>query len=146
MTAANPEGVVRCLREAIRDAGIGPGQIDFINGHLTATGFDAAEIGNWARALERSPENFPRITATKSILGHGLGAAGAWECISTVLMLHGEFLHPCLNCEDLLESLAPFEKAVVRESTRARARVAAKASFGFGDINACVVFGKWEDE
>ncbi len=144
MTAANPEGVVRCLRQAVRDSGIGPEQVDFLNGHLTATGFDVPEVENWRRALERKPGNFPKLTATKSLLGHGLGAAGAWESIATVLMLHREFLHPSLNCEDWHPGLAGFEQAVVRVETPFSAKIAAKASFGFGDINACIVFRKWE--
>ena len=101
MTAPNPVGVRRCIRQAVEDAGIDPGEIDAINGHLTATGADAREVDSWAKALERSPEDFPPITSTKSMIGHGLGAAGGMESVACILMLTGGFVHPSLNCEDV---------------------------------------------
>src|SRR5207237_10039409 len=63
MTAPNPEGVRRCIRAALDDAGISPPQVDAINGHLTATAADPREVQAWAAALERSPGPFPPIAA-----------------------------------------------------------------------------------
>ena len=85
MTAPNPHGVQRCIRQAVKNAGISPDDIDTINGHLTATYADPHEIKNWSKALEREPDNFPYINSTKSMIGHCLGAAGAIETIATVL-------------------------------------------------------------
>ncbi|GAI60399.1 unnamed protein product [marine sediment metagenome] len=65
MTAPNPEGVQRCIRNAISDADITFQQIDAISGHLTATFADPGEVKNWSLALERGPENFPYINSTK---------------------------------------------------------------------------------
>ena len=73
MTAPNPEGVVRCVRAALRSAGLRPDQIDLVNGHLTATMADPMEILNWQRALEVQPKDFPWVQSTKSMIGHGLG-------------------------------------------------------------------------
>src|SRR5207244_58507 len=114
MTAPNPDGVRRCVRAALDDAGIPPRKVDAINGHLTATGADPREVQAWATALERSPATFPPITATKSLIGHALGAAGGIECVASVLMVQGGFLHPTVNCEDVHPEIAPFAAAIPR--------------------------------
>src|SRR5262249_27672656 len=147
MTAPNPDGVRRCIRAALDDAGVSPRAVDAINGHLTATGADPREVGSWAAALERSPRTLPPITATKSLIGHTLGAAGGIESVASVLMVQGGFLHPTINCEDLHPEIAPFA-AAIPHSLRPMAdlRVLIKAGFGFGDVNACVVFGKWKGD
>jgi len=144
MTAPNPDGVRRCIRAALEDARCTPDAIDAINGHLTATGADPSEVRSWAAALERSPQTLPPITATKSLIGHALGAAGGIEGVASVLMVQGGFLHPTLNCEDVHPELAEFADAIpyTRRSLPGL-RTLVKASFGFGDVNACVVLGKW---
>jgi 3-oxoacyl-(acyl-carrier-protein) synthase len=143
MTAPNPEGVIRCIRQAILQAGIEPGEIDLINGHLTATMADPMEVKNWLRALECAPEDFPLINSTKSMVGHALGAAGGIECVAAVLQLHKGFVHGSLNCDDLHPELASVAKSIVHESRDSKAKIIAKSSFGFGDVNGCVIFKKW---
>jgi 3-oxoacyl-(acyl-carrier-protein) synthase len=144
MTAPNPEGVRRCIRAALADAGTPGRAVDLVNGHLTATGADPSEVAAWSDALGRGPEEFPTLTATKSLIGHTLGAAGAIEAVATVLMLAGRFAHPCLNCEDLHPAIAPFAASIPATARELpEARIAVKAGFGFGDVNACVVFGAW---
>jgi 3-oxoacyl-(acyl-carrier-protein) synthase len=145
MTAPNPTGVVRCVKAALADAGVGPGEIDAINGHLTATGADPREIESWARALEVGAEDFPPIVSTKSMIGHALGAAGAIESVAVVLMLARGFLHPSINCEDVHPEIAPYAGQVphaMREMPELRTMI--KAGFGFGDVNAALVFRRWE--
>jgi 3-oxoacyl-(acyl-carrier-protein) synthase len=144
MTAPNPTAVRRCIGEALADSGVEGRDVDLVNGHLTATGADPSEVASWSAALGRGPGDFPTLTATKSLIGHTLGAAGAVECVATILMLVGGFAHPCLNSEDLHPEIEPFEASIPR-SARALpdARVAIKAGFGFGDVNACVVFRTW---
>ncbi len=146
MTAPNPTGVQRCIRGALADAGVAAHDVDVINGHLTATSADPREMQAWATALECPPERFPVITATKSLVGHALGAAGGIEAVASVLMLHHGFVHPSRNCEDLHPEIEAYAAAIARE-TRALPgmRVVVKAGFGFGDVNACVVFHKWTD-
>lgn len=146
MTAPSPKGVVRAIRQAVLEAGIKPSEIDYINGHLTATFADPYEVKNWSEALERVGKDFPLINSTKSMIGHGLGAAGSIECVATVLQLYEGFVHPSINCEDLnpeIEKLAGLK--VVREAREENLNVVAKASFGFGDVNSCVIFGKLGD-
>jgi len=146
MTAPNPSGVRRCIRAALDAAGARPADVDVINGHLTATGADPVEVASWASALECAPADLPPITSTKSLIGHALGAAGGIECVATVLMVRDGFVHPSINCEDVHPDIAAFSASIphaVRETPELR--VAIKAGFGFGDVNACVVFQKWTD-
>ncbi len=146
MTAPNPEGVQRCIKLAVNDAEISPDDIDAVNGHLTATYADPYEINNWSKALSRGPENFPYINSTKSMIGHCLGAAGAIESIAAVLELSKGFLHPSLNCEDIHPDIEPFEVKVVKSfMDYPELKILAKSSFGFGDVNSCLIFKKWED-
>ena len=144
MTAPNAGAVQDCIRTAVRDAGIVPGDIDAINGHLTGTFADPLEVKNWSRALELAPERMPLVNATKSMIGHGLGAAGSMELVGVVLQLHHGFVHGSINCEDLHPELAAFEARIPRVSVEPeRLDIFAKASFGFGDVNACVVLRRW---
>ncbi|MEE2664710.1 MAG: beta-ketoacyl-[acyl-carrier-protein] synthase family protein [Myxococcota bacterium] len=146
MTAPNPEGVVRCVQSALADAGIDAAEIDLINGHLTATTADPREISSWTKALGREPADFPTITATKSLIGHALGAAGAIESVAAVLMLEGGFAHPSVNCEDVHPEIAAYEPAIGHEMRELpELRTVIKAGFGFGDVNACLVLRKFED-
>lgn len=144
MTAPNPTSVRRCIRQAVENAAINPEEVDAINGHLTATGADAGEVASWAAALERTPESFPAITSTKSMIGHGLGAAGAMEAVASILMLDGGFVHPSINSEDVHPDIEAFTASIPQQSLEMpRLRTIIKAGFGFGDVNVCVVFRKW---
>jgi len=147
MTAPNPLGVQKCVQGALADAAITGDDVDAINGHLTATFADPYEIQNWSKALERPPESFPYVNSTKSLIGHTLGAAGGLEAIACILQVHRGFVHGSVNCEDLHQQLIPFADRVVHETMEfPELRIQAKASFGFGDVNACVIFKKWENE
>ena len=145
MPAPNPDGVSRCIRGAIADAGIDARQIDAINGHLTATFADPLEVKNWSETLGRGPVDFPYINATKSLVGHCLGAAGAIESVAVVLEVYKGFLHPSINCEDIHPDIASFSEKVPRTCIEfPELRIIAKAGFGFGDVNSCLIFKKWE--
>jgi 3-oxoacyl-(acyl-carrier-protein) synthase len=147
MTAPNPEGVRKCIRAAVADAGINPAQVDAINGHLTATYADPIEVKNWAVALERTPDNFPYINSTKSLIGHCLGAAGAIESVATVLQIYKGFLHPSINCEDVHPDIAEFAAKIPHSCMDfPDVKIIAKAGFGFGDVNSCILFKKWEEK
>jgi 3-oxoacyl-(acyl-carrier-protein) synthase len=145
MTAPNPEGVKRCIRAAIADADIDPSEIDAVNGHLTATYADPYEVKNWSEALGRTAENFPYIQATKSLVGHCLGAAGAIESVAVVLELYKGFLHPSVNSEDVHPDIEPFASKIPQKCMEwPELKIIAKAGFGFGDVNSCIIFKKWE--
>ena len=146
MTAPNPEGVRRCIKSAVADAGIAPTEIDAISGHLTATGADPREVASWSAALGRGPGEFPWITSTKSLIGHTLGAAGAIESIAALLMLRGGYVHASRNCEDVHPEIAAFAAAIPQQTQPLPGlRTLIKAGFGFGDVNAALVFRKWTE-
>ncbi len=143
MTAPNKTSVVRCIQDAVAGAQIDPKQIDAINGHLTGTMGDVLEVTNWAIALGLKPEELPRINSTKSMIGHALGAAGTIEAVGTLLQLSKGFLHPSINCEDVHEKLLPYAASIVQKPVQTDLNIIAKSSFGFGDVNGCVIFKKW---
>lgn len=144
MTAPNPTSVQRCISEALADSGIDPSDVDAINGHLTATGADPKEVGSWARALGRGPGELPPITSTKSMIGHGLGAAGGLESVASILMVEKGFVHPSINCEDVHPEIEPHAASIPHEMLeRPDLDVLVKAGFGFGDVNACLVFKRY---
>jgi 3-oxoacyl-(acyl-carrier-protein) synthase len=144
MTAPNPESVRRCIALALADAGTSAADVGAISGHLTATGADPGELENWAAALGCSPDALPTITATKSLIGHSLGAAGAIESVACVLMLREGFVHPSINCEDVHPEIEPYAGSIARDLVEAPdLEIMIKAGFGFGDVNACLVFRKW---
>ena len=145
MTAPNAEGVKKCIRAAVADAGVDPAEVDAINGHLTATFADPYEVKNWSEALGRKAANFPYINSTKSMIGHCLGAAGAIECVATVLQIYKGFIHPSINSENVHPDIAEFADRIPQKCIEyPQLRIIAKAGFGFGDVNSCLIFKKWE--
>jgi 3-oxoacyl-(acyl-carrier-protein) synthase len=147
MTAPNSVAVQRCIKEAIKNAGIASIDIDAINGHLTATTKDSLEITNWVEALNRKGIDFPYINSLKSMTGHCLSAAGSIENVAAILQLHEGFIFPNINCEDLhpeIEGLIDRSKIPTKIFNK-ELNIIAKASFGFGDVNACVIFKKFDN-
>lgn len=145
MTAPNPEAVQRCIKDAVLDAKISSEDVDAINAHLTATAKDADEIRNWSIALQRSGKEFPFVNALKSHIGHCLSASGSVECVAAVLQLYKGFLFPNLNCEDLHPDITAIidPSRVPQQLIEMPMNTIAKASFGFGDVNACVILKKY---
>ncbi len=147
MTAPNPVAVQRCITTALKHAHISADAVDVINGHLTATAMDALEIRNWSTALGRSGKNFPMINTLKGMVGHCLSAAGSIECVASVLELHDGFIFPNINCEDLHpEVLEIIDSTCIPQALiEQEFGILVKASFGFGDVNSCIVFKKYKD-
>jgi len=144
MTAPNPDSVRRCVTTALEAADVPAREVGVINGHLTATGADPAEVRAWADALGCAAGELPPITSTKSMIGHALGAAGAIECVATVLMLSRGFVHPSINCEDVHPEIEPHATSIPHALLELpELRIAIKAGFGFGDVNAATVLRKW---
>ena len=146
MTAPNPIAVQKCIKNAIENAGIHPKEIDAVNGHLTATSKDRLEIENWSEALNRKKIDFPYINSLKSMVGHCLSGAGSIESVASVLQLHHGFIFPNSNCDDLHPEITALihasripQKMIEKELT-----IIAKASFGFGDVNGCLIFKKFK--
>ena len=146
MTAPNPIAVQKCIEDALKNAGIASDEIDAINGHLTATSKDSLEIQNWSRALDRKGNDFPLINSLKSMVGHCLSAAGSIESVATILQLHHGFVFPNTNCEDLHPEISAIIDAskIPQQLIQKEINIIAKASFGFGDVNGCVIFKKYK--
>ena len=146
MTAPNATAVQKCIQDAIKNAKISANDIDAINGHLTATSKDALEINNWAKALQRKGANFPYINSLKSMVGHCLSAAGSIESVASILQLHQGFIFPNINCEDLNPEILDCidSSAIPQRLLKKEINIIAKASFGFGDVNGCVIFKKYQ--
>lgn len=145
MTAPNAHAIQRCIQKALENAGVSAADVDAISGHLTSTMGDVPEVLNWSRALNRNGKDFPYINALKSMTGHCLSAAGAIESVAVALQLKNGFLHPTINLEEPqpeILKVADASKLVTGENNLTEVQVIAKSSFGFGDVNACVLYKK----
>jgi 3-oxoacyl-(acyl-carrier-protein) synthase len=145
MTAANSTGVTRCIRESIENSGIDASQIDLISGHLTATNADRQEIQNWSDALGRKGSDFPVINSLKSMIGHSLSAAGSIETVASILQLVHQFVHPNINLEDPNPEITNIVSldCLPTEIIKKELNIVAKANFGFGDVNSCLILSKF---
>ncbi len=131
------EGAVRCIRLALQDGGVDPGEVGYINAHATSTFADAVETRAIKQVFGAQAHHIP-ISSTKSMTGHLLGAAGGVEAIFSVLALERGILPPTINYErpdpdcDL--------DYIPNRSRKASVEVVLSNSFGFGGTNACLVF------
>jgi 3-oxoacyl-[acyl-carrier-protein] synthase II len=133
------EGGERSMRAALRNAGLEPSDIDYINAHGTSTMADTIELGAVERMLGDHAANVT-MSSTKSSTGHLLGAAGAIEAIFSVLAIRDSVCPPTINLDNpAVETKIDLaaNKKVERE-----VKVALSNSFGFGGTNASVIFGK----
>ena len=135
------DGAIRCMRMAIRDARIRPEDIDTINAHGTSTVLnDATETVAIKAVLGDYAKKIP-ISATKSMTGHLLGAAGSTEAIFTLLSIRDGILPPTINYEEPdPECDLDYVPNVARKSA---IRIAMSNAFGFGGTNATLIFQKF---
>ncbi|MEA1786391.1 beta-ketoacyl-[acyl-carrier-protein] synthase family protein [Arenibacter sp. GZD96] len=147
MTAPNSVAVQHCIVQAVANAGIKKSDIDIINGHLTATAKDPLEIRNWSEALDVSPSHFPFINSFKGHFGHCLAAAGSIECVGAILQFKERMCFGNVNCEDPHPEILNFVEAskIPQRSFAFTPKILAKASFGFGDVNACIIFKNYNE-
>lgn len=139
LTRPHPEGkgLALAIRRALGRAGIGAEQIEYLNPHATSTPQgDLAEINALRRVFGDKLATIP-MSATKSMIGHLLGGAGAVETIAVVCSLRDQVLHPSINIDELDPDLGPLD--VVRERRETNVRWAAKVSAGFGGHNCALV-------
>jgi 3-oxoacyl-[acyl-carrier-protein] synthase II len=140
MTAPSPEGegAARCMRLALKDAGIAPSDIDYINAHGTSTEYnDANETTAIKTVFGEQAAKLP-VSSTKSMTGHLLGAAGAVEGVYSVLALRDGVLPPTINYENP-DPTCDLDY-VPNKARKAAIEVALSNSFGFGGTNACAIF------
>ncbi len=135
-------GAARAMQWALQDAAVDHDEIDYINAHGTSTPLnDAVETKAIKRVFGEGAYKIP-ISATKSMIGHSLGAAGGMEAVACVKTILDGVVHPTINYEN------PDPECdldyVPNEARKVRVKTALSNSFGFGGQNACVVFGAFE--
>lgn len=139
MTATHPEGLgaYEAMKRALEDGGLHPSQVDYLNAHATSTPVgDLSEIAAITKLLGSSVA----ISATKSMTGHLLGAAGAIEAIASILTIKHGVIPPTINTTDLDPALPANLNIVLGSAIRKKVNVAMSNTFGFGGHNGIVVF------
>ena len=131
------EGAVRCMDLALEDAGVSRDDVGYINAHATSTFADKVESLALKKVFGERVYKIP-VSSTKSMTGHLLGAAGGVEAAFTVLALHRGILPPTIN----LDSPDPHCDLdyVPGSARKAAVKAALSNSFGFGGVNACLLF------
>jgi len=132
-------GAVRCMRRALEDAALAPGAIGYVNAHATSTMADRIEtsavkqvFGDHVRRLA--------VSSTKSMTGHLLGAAGGVEAVFSVLAIHRGILPPTIN-QEVPDPECDLDY-VPNVARRAEVHTVLSNSFGFGGVNACLIFSR----
>ena len=144
ITAPSPDGdgAVRCMRMAIKDAGLKPEDVDYINAHGTSTPLnDLTETIAIKTVFGDHAKKVP-VSATKSMTGHLLGAAGSTEAIFTVLAIRDGIMPPTINYEEA-DPQCDLDY-VPNVARRKPVKIAMSNAFGFGGTNATLVFKKFE--
>jgi len=144
MTAPAPEGegAARCMGLALQDAGIAPGEVDYVNAHGTSTEHNDASESTAIKKVFGEHAARLAVSSTKSMTGHMLGAAGAVEGVYSALALHHGVLPPTINY-DTPDPACDLDY-VPNQARKADIKVALSNSFGFGGTNACVIFRRGE--
>jgi len=144
MTAPAPEGegAARCMRLALKDAGIAPSDVDYINAHGTSTEYNDANETQAIKKVFGEHAFKLAVSSTKSMTGHLLGAAGAVEGVFSVLALDHGMIPPTINYENR-DPQCDLDYTP-NQARKADIRVVLSNSFGFGGTNACVVFRRGE--
>ena len=149
ITASHPEGLGACLvmENALKDAGMTPEDIDYINVHGTSTPVgDVSEVKAIQKLFGEHAYKL-NISSTKSMTGHLLGAAGAVEALVSVLAVKNDIVPPTINHEedDKDENIDYNLNFTFNKAQKRTVRAALSNTFGFGGHNACVIFKKYDD-
>ncbi|MBO9730897.1 MAG: beta-ketoacyl-ACP synthase II [Chitinophaga sp.] len=144
MTATHPEGLgaFRAMQQALEDAGLNKEAVDYLNAHATSTPVgDLSEIAAIGKLFGDAPGHL-HISATKSMTGHLLGAAGAIEAIASVKSIEQGIIPPTINTQQLDPAIPAGLQIVLTTAIEKKVAVAMSNTFGFGGHNGIVVFRK----
>ena len=149
MTAPDPEGkgAERVMRMALKDAGVAPELIDYVNTHGTSTPLgDVTEVKAIQRVFGEHVYDM-NLDSTKSMTGHLIGATGAVEAMACIMALKDGIIPPTINHdpEDADEEIDYRINFTFDKAQKRNIRYALSNTFGFGGHNACLIFKKWED-
>ena len=144
MTSTHPEGAgaLRAMQDALKDAGLNREDVDYLNVHATSTPVgDLSETQAVSRLFGEAPPNLV-ISATKSMTGHLLGAAGAIEGIACLMAIRDGIVPPTINTKNLDPAIPKGLNILLGEAQKRPVNVAMSNTFGFGGHNGIVVFKK----
>lgn len=144
ITSGPPDGrgAQRAMITALKQAKLRAGDIDYINAHATSTPIgDAAEIAAIKAVFKDNPH--AAISSTKSAIGHTLGAAGAIEAIFSIMAIRSKIVPPTLNLENADKNAGNLN-LIGPQATKRDIKYALSNAFGFGGVNASVIFKKWD--
>lgn len=142
MTASHPEGkgATRAMQTALAEAGLNPEDVDYLNCHATSTPVgDVSEIQAVHNVFGEKPANL-KLSATKSMTGHLLGAAGAVEAILSIQSIKNNIIPPTINVDNIDPAISKDLHIVTNSAIETPVNVAMSNAFGFGGHNAIVVF------
>jgi len=139
MVAPSGEGAVRCMQMALATT---TGEIDYLNAHGTST--PVGDLTELEAIREVFKDNMPKITSTKSLSGHSLGAAGVHEAIYSVLMMENNFISASANLNQLDENIEAGTPIVSEKIEDIELNTIMSNSFGFGGTNATLVLQKYK--
>ncbi len=145
LSASHPEGegAYRAMKLAMEEAGITVNDIDYVNAHATSTPVgDHSEIMALS-SLRAGTNKTLTVSATKSMTGHLLGAAGAIEAIATVKAIQENLIPPTINIEELSDEIPEGIEVVANTAMQKEVNYAMSNTFGFGGHNAIVIMKKW---
>jgi len=144
MTSTHPEGAGarRAMEDALKDAGLNKEEVDYLNVHATSTPVgDLSEVNAITRLFGEAPSGLV-LSATKSMTGHLLGAAGAIEAIACILSIRDGVIPPAINTRELDPAIPRSLNILLGEAVDHPVKVAMSNTFGFGGHNGIVVFKK----
>ena len=142
MTATHPEGLgaAKAMQLALAEASIRPEEVDYLNAHATSTPVgDLSEIKAILKTFQDNPNKL-KISATKSMTGHLLGAAGAIEAILCIKALNKGVIPPTINTKEIDKSIPSKLNIITKEAVSENIKIALSNTFGFGGHNASVIF------
>ena len=138
MVAPSGEGAIRCMKEALK--GVNQ-KVDYINAHGTSTPVGDMQELNAVRQVFKDSDYLPKLTSTKSLTGHSLGATGVQEAIYTLIMMNNNFISGSSNINDDDPEIGSIE--IPRKTIQdIEVNLALSNSFGFGGTNACLALSK----
>lgn len=144
MTATHPEGkgATAAMKQALDDAELNPEDVDHLNTHATSTPVgDISEIKAITKVFGENPDHL-YISATKSMTGHLLGAAGAIEAIASIKSMNENVIPPTINTENIGDDIPSSLQIVLKDAIEKEVDIAMSNTFGFGGHNGIVVFKK----
>ena len=139
MVAPSGEGAIRCMKEALLNTNQ---KVDYINAHGTSTPVGDMQELHAVKEVFKEYQNLPKLTSTKSLTGHSLGATGVQEAIYTLIMMNNNFISGSSNIQNDDPDIGSIE--IPRKTIQnIDINLALSNSFGFGGTNACLAFSKF---